>query len=53
MNKYTLIFPIMLFFVACSSPKQKENLEEAETAEKPATYPTTGSVKGCMTKLIK
>ena len=45
MNKLTLIIAFTLFFVACSSPKQKENPQEAETDKTPAPYPTAGSVE--------
>ena len=45
MNKSTLIFGLMFTFIACSSPKQKENTEEDEAPQTPGAYPTAGSIE--------
>lgn len=45
MNKFIPIFGLIFLFIACSSPKQKESIEETEAPDTPGPYPTTGSIE--------
>ena len=45
MDNSTLIFALLVLFTACSSPKQKDTVEEEKDTETPDSYPTTGTVE--------